>query len=124
MQHQLFKKGTSWKWGCEQLAAFETSKTLLTSDDVLNYDAKLPLLLCCDASPYGIAAVLAHGMPNDAERPVAFSSRRLTAAEKSYSQFDKEALAVVFGVLKFHQYVWGRLFVVFTSQAIVGSDWA
>ncbi|XP_049514382.1 uncharacterized protein K02A2.6-like [Dermacentor silvarum] len=115
--HVLLKKDTSWHWVARQEAAFTQSKQLLTSAEVLiYYDTKLPLLLCCDASPYGIGAVLAHRMPSGEEKPVAFASRRLTAAENNYSQLDKEALAVVFGVLKFHQFVWGRPFDIFTDH--------
>ena len=44
--------------------------------------------------------------------PVTFSSRTLTPDEKRYSQLDKEALAVLFRVKKFHCYLYGRHFVV------------
>lgn len=39
-----------------------------------------------------------------------FVSRTLTAAEWKYSQLDKEALASVFGVKWYHQYVYGWQF--------------
>ena len=42
------------------------------------------------------------------ERPICFASHALTAAERKYSQLDKEALAIVFGVKKHHQYLYGR----------------
>ena len=47
---------------------------------------------------------------------IAFASRSLSPAEKNYSQLDKEALAIVFGVKKFHQYVYGRQFVIQTDH--------
>ncbi|XP_072182146.1 uncharacterized protein [Diadema setosum] len=50
--HVLLQKNTKCVWGAEQQRAFESSKTLLTSDKVLiHYDAKKPLVLNCDASP-------------------------------------------------------------------------
>ncbi|XP_072140706.1 uncharacterized protein [Dermacentor andersoni] len=64
---------------------------------------------------YSVIVVLAHRLQSG-EKPVAFASRRLTSAEKNYSQLDKEALAVVFGVLKFHQFVWEKSFEIFTDH--------
>ena len=66
-------------------------------------DPELPLTLSCDASPYGLGAVLSH-MPNGVERPVAYTPRTLTTAERNYAQLDKEALVIAWGVKQFHQY--------------------
>ena len=41
-------------------------------------------------------------MKNCNDKPVAFASRTLATAEQHYSQLDKESLAIVFGVKKFH----------------------
>ena len=56
--------------------------------------------VACDASPYGVAAVLSHRYANGSEQPIAYASRTLFPAEKNYSQNDREALAVMFGVKK------------------------
>lgn len=80
------------------------------------YDTRLPLKLTVDASPYGIGAVLSHVIDGNKERPIAFASRVLSKPELNYSQLDKEALAIVFGVKSFHQFVYGRHFVLETDH--------
>ena len=74
----------------------------------------IPILLACDASNYEIEAVLAHRMPDESERPMA--SRSLTQPERNYSQLEKEGLSCIFGVNKFHSYLFGHLFDLITNH--------
>ena len=91
---------------CERQAGTQSVKKLLTSDRVLaHFDPSEDLILACDASPYGVRAVLSHKYPDGKERPLAFASRSLGDSEKNYSQFEKEGLAIVFGVEKLHQFL-------------------
>lgn len=83
---------------------------------LVHYDQNLPLIITTDASETGIGALLWHKYPNGTERLIAAVSRTLTDAEQRYSSIDREALAVMFGVGKFHQYVYGRKFTLRTDH--------
>ena len=61
----------------------------------------------------GLGASLSHVCT---ERPIAYVSRTLSSSEKNYAQIEKEALALVFGVQKFHQYIYGRRFTLVTDH--------
>uniref|UniRef100_A0A3B3Q5Y7 ribonuclease H n=1 Tax=Paramormyrops kingsleyae TaxID=1676925 RepID=A0A3B3Q5Y7_9TELE len=92
----LLQIGTKWHWSDKCEKAFTETKRLITSDELLtHYDPSRPIRLACDASPYGIGAVLSHTMVDGSERPIAFVSRSLTSAERNYAQIDREALSLV-----------------------------
>ena len=100
--NKLLHKNSQWQWGQDCV--------------LVHYDPNGPLRLACDASAYGIGAVISHIMPDESEKPIAFASRSLTKAERNYSQLEKEALSIIFGVQKFHQYLYGRKFTLFTDH--------
>lgn len=97
--------------------AFKDVRTALSKSEALaHFDPTLPLQLACDASPYGVGAVVSHIMPSGEERPIALASRTLSKAESNYAQTEREALSAVFGVKKFHQYLFGRKFTLLTDR--------
>ena len=115
--HELTRHNAKWKWGEKQKTAFEESKALLTSSRVLvHYNPELPLVVSSDASSGGIGSVLSHRLPDGSDKPIAFASRSLSDCEKKYAQLEKEALALIFGIAKFHKYLYGREFLLQTDH--------
>lgn len=115
--NQLLKRESPWRWSKECEQAFKTAKSKLITPNVLvHYDSSLPLRLAGDASAYGVGAVISHVMKDGTERPIAFASRTLLPSERNYSQIEKEALSLIFGVVKFHTYLYGRRFTLVTDH--------
>lgn len=114
--YALLAKGAMWKWEREQEKAFRNAKEAIVASKFLaHFDPDKPLRLECDASPVGIGAVLSHRV-NGVDYPIGFRSRILTKAERNYSQLEKEALALVFGVTRFKDYLYGQRFVLVTDH--------
>ncbi|KAG8201895.1 hypothetical protein JTE90_027373 [Oedothorax gibbosus] len=108
--YSLLHKDKKWQWTRQEETAFQAAKEALKSSSLLiHFDNKKEVLVACDASPYGLGVVLSHPTP-EGDRPIAFASRSLTKAEKNYSHLEKEALALVFGVTRFRNYLLGREF--------------
>lgn len=115
--YKLLKKKSKWKWGPREDKAFNLVKKQLAEAPILeHYDPTKPLTLATDASPYGIGAVLSHVMEDGSEKPVAYASHTLNDIEKRYSQLDKEALVIIFGVKRFHHYLYGRQFSIVSDN--------
>nr|XP_034310606.1 uncharacterized protein LOC117680625 [Crassostrea gigas] len=114
----LTKKGQPNKviWTESQQRAFDTLKHMLSERPIL----KLPefnetFILRTDAADDGIGAVLLQ-IEGDEKLPVAYASRKLQPREKAYAVIEKECLAVVWGIQKFHQYLYGREFLLETDH--------
>ena len=113
----------SFDESCEK--AFKDIKQLMQSDTVLtHYDPKRPLILAVDASPIGVGAVLSHTYEDGSERPIQFASQTLSKVQQRYSHNDKEAYAVIYGVRKFHQYIYGRTFTLVTDNRAISQIFA
>lgn len=115
--YELLKKGSKWEWTQQCARAFQKIKKELASPKVLtHYDPNKELILSCDASPYGLGAMISHTMEDGSEQPIAFASRSLSSAEMGYEQIHREAAAIIFGVNKFYVYLFNRQFTLKTDH--------
>lgn len=92
-----------WEWTDAYEEAFKRLDKKANSPVLKYYDQEEALTLRCDASETGLGAAL-----TQKDKPVAFESRALTPTGRGYAQIEKECLAIVFRMEKFHQNAYGR----------------
>ncbi|XP_039303912.1 uncharacterized protein K02A2.6-like [Solenopsis invicta] len=118
--YRLTRVNEKWNWTSKCESAFNRVKsTLVSAPMLMNYNPDLPIGISCDASSIGIGSVLFHRIQEGGktiEKPIAFTSRVLSAAEKNYSQIEKEGLAIIHALKKFYRYLCGRQFILVTDH--------
>ena len=100
--------------GEAQERAYKTIKSYLSSKPILRLpDPRKTYFLWTDASNSGIGAVL---IERHSEKLflVCYASKKLSSAERNYSTIEKEFLAIVWGIKRFHLYLYGVPFVLQT----------
>lgn len=111
------KKGRQIKWSTEAEIAFNDLKSALTSTPVLNCpDFGREFTIQCDASNRGTGAVLIQQI-NGIEKPVAYTSRKLSDRESNFSTSERELLSVIHAVEQFRPYIEGTHFKVITDHS-------
>ena len=107
-------------WTEEHDDAFTRLKEILPLSPSLAFpDFSAAFYVATDASAAGIGAVLYQQLPPDTEKPrwISFQARALTKSERNYSATKRELLAVIFALRKFHYFLWGKRFTLFTDHA-------
>jgi hypothetical protein len=115
--YNVLKKDQEWNWStlCQQ--TFDSIRGILNSDFLLtHYDPSLEVIVAADASEHGLGAVIQHRWPDGTIKAIAHASCSLTPAEQNYGQIEKEGLALMFAVNKFHKYIYGRYFTLLTDH--------
>ena len=75
-------------------------------------DAETKIIV--DASPIGLGAILSQKQKIGEFRLVVYASKALNTTEQRYSQTERESLAVLLALQKFHYYIYDREFTVIT----------
>ena len=100
----LTRDDTEFLWSEVHEASFNSAKTLIASTTALRYyDVSLPVTLQVDASDSAIGVVLLQE-----GHPVCFTSHTFRTTEKNYAQIEKECLAIVSCMEKWHHYPYGK----------------
>jgi RNase H-like domain found in reverse transcriptase/Reverse transcriptase (RNA-dependent DNA polymerase)/Integrase zinc binding domain/Chromo (CHRromatin Organisation MOdifier) domain/Retroviral aspartyl protease len=103
----LTKHDRQYNWDQPQREAFERLKSAITSAPVLILpDPTKPFIITTDASQYAIGAVLSQDQGNGPQ-PVAFISRKLSAAEQNYPVHEQELLALIYALKQWRHYLIG-----------------
>lgn len=113
----LLRDKKHWFWNEEQQRSFDDIKSELASTPILACpDWSVEFVLQCDASSYGLGAVLTQTI-DGVERVIAFASQILNKSQRNYTVTEKECLAVVWAVKKFRCYLEGFHFTVITDHS-------
>ena len=95
---------------CE--VAFQHCKEEISKNITLPYfNPKASMILQTDASKKGLGAVLLQN-----SKPVMFASRALTGSERNYQNLERECLATIWGMEKFHYFLYGKEFTLEMDQ--------
>ena len=114
--YRLLKDNVTFEWSNDCDKAFTQLKDeIINATSLAHYDETTTLILATDASSYGIGAVLSQ-QDKDGETPIAYASKTLTDTQTRYSQIEREALSIIYGVTKFKQYLYGRKFKLITDH--------
>ena len=109
---KLILKDSHYSPGDPEHAAFDAIKAEFRKKVILPYfDRHKETILQTDASKKGFGAVILQE-----EQPIYYASRALTSAEKNYQNLEREAQAAVWGMEKFHYFLYGRKFILQTDQ--------
>ncbi|GBG88370.1 hypothetical protein CBR_g47069 [Chara braunii] len=114
----MIRESGTMDWTEDMEEAAQTLKDILSSDEVIlaapcfNDEVGRPFILETDGGPMEVGGVLIKKSEQGKERPIRFESWTLIAAERRYSQFKKEVLAILYCLKTFQDYLFGRRFIL------------
>ena len=125
---QLKLVKTEWSWNADYHKFFDKAKSIIRADTCMKfYDKTKPLYLETDAPGVELGVSLLQtrnctSCPRDTApennilRPIAFASKSLSSTEKRYSNIEREALGILHGLEKFHDYCFARKVSIITDH--------
>ena len=112
----LLRKDVPWVWTEAQSAVFATLKQKIASPPILaHFNSDAPTVVSADASGVALGAVLSQ-LIDGQEYPVSFASKTLSETERRYSAGEREALACIFACEHWHNFLFGRKFLLRTDH--------
>ena len=125
-QHQKNLRKAPFHWNSSYEEVFQNLKTKFCTAPILkHFNAELETILETDPSNYVVSGIMfqCHPAPNGptgANRttlhPVAYLSEKMTSAEYNYSISDKELLAIIACLEKWHMYLHEIKFTIFPDH--------
>lgn len=104
--YDLLKKNTIFKFGAEEINAFDVLKSYLSNKPILSIYSPVAITeLHCDANANGFGAILLQKQKDGQFKPISYFSHRTSAVEAKYHSFELECLAVIYAIKRFHVYL-------------------
>lgn len=115
--NKLTRTRIKFNWDKNAQEAFYKLKKALISPPILIFpNLEKPFRVICDASAFGIGAVLCQLDEVGNERVVSYASRTLNKAEHNYSTIERELLAIVWATKQYRVYLYGTQFELVTDH--------
>jgi hypothetical protein len=107
-----------WTEECQQI--FDTLKYKMVTVPILVFpDRSKEFHVHVNASFIALGAMLSQPGEEYIDHPLSFSSRKLSIAEINYTTTEREGLAMVYALQKFHHYLLGGHFKMFTDHSVL-----
>jgi len=120
--NKLLSKGQRFEWTSKHQYSFEELKRRLANDCLRNhFDSSKECDLYTDCSDFACGSVLSQKDETGQDKVIAYFSQTLSAAERNYSVYQKECLAILKSIKHFHQYLQGSHFTVYTDHYSLAS---
>lgn len=117
---EITGKHARFKWDSSMQGAFLALKNALLNAPVLKLpDVDKPFRVVTDASDFAIAGVLLQQDDNQAWRAVAYTSRKLSSAERNYTAAERETLAVIFSLKCWRIYLFNHFELLTDNMTVV-----